>query len=156
MDGLILIFLNNSELETFVRMQNSLFPVKYQYKFYVDLIETYDQFGVFICNNGVYIGIASFRLDDDCLYIMTFGILPEYRNCKLGSDSLKLIEHCAYRQHGKEKVMLHVNVANKVAVAFYLKNGYRVKKLVKDYYKNYIPRDAYYLFKYYGSHGWMN
>ena len=42
-------------------------------------------------------------------------------------------------------INLHVQVSNETAKNFYLRNGFKMEKIVENYYTDVEPRDAFYL-----------
>jgi ribosomal protein S18 acetylase RimI-like enzyme len=66
-------------------------------------------------------------------YIFSIAIRPEFRGKGWGSGLLTQVA-AHYRSLKKINVDLHVQVDNTRAIILYLKHGYRVKSLVRDYY----------------------
>ncbi|KAM0676087.1 N-alpha-acetyltransferase 50 [Gurleya vavrai] len=135
------------EIDQFKHIQNLIFPVSYPPFFYKDLISSENHLGYFIKYDEKTIGVVTYRIDPVAIYIMTFGILQNYRGYYLGSCALYVVEAFAIVNHKKNLMCLHVNVSNRSAVSFYTKNGFSVNKIVKDYYVKTVPRDAYILYK---------
>jgi len=76
--------------------------------------------------------------------ILTINVRKAYRNMGIGSNLLKTLEKEVEKMN-IEKIILQVEVSNKTAVEFYLKRGYRISRLIKNYYG--LGRDAYEAFK---------
>lgn len=66
-------------------------------------------------------------------YVFSLAIRPEFRGKGWGSGLLTQIA-AHYRSLKKVNIDLHVQVDNVAAIVLYLKHGYRVKSLVRDYY----------------------
>lgn len=67
------------------------------------------------------------------LWLGWFGILPEYRNCGLGSKVLDLMEKRALKL-GCERIYSYVD-ADGAPLPFYVRNGYNRISTVKQYLK---------------------
>ncbi|KNH06406.1 N-alpha-acetyltransferase 50-like protein [Perkinsela sp. CCAP 1560/4] len=95
-------------------------------------------------------------------YIMTLGVLPQYRGIGIASALLQQsmanledfvrLRNEASTQPGKPKekmrireIALHVQVDNKAAIAFYTKRGFAIVERITDYYTSIEPKDAYLL-----------
>lgn len=76
--------------------------------------------------------------------ILTINVRKAYRNMGVGSILLKTLENEIVKKN-VEKILLQVEVSNRVAVEFYLKRGYMISRLIKNYYG--LGRDAYEAFK---------
>jgi ribosomal-protein-alanine N-acetyltransferase len=72
--------------------------------------------------------------------LVTIDIHPHYRRQGLGQILLTKAEQKLI-QRGSKWVSLEVAVNNAAAIAFYHKNGYRIKRLIKNYYHH--GGDAY-------------
>ena len=81
---------------------------------------------------------------DKCIYIMTIGVMDEFRQMNIGSTLLKHIYKIALDYDRCIGVYLHVISYNEAAIKFYQKNKYKKVGKIKNYYdfndKNY---DAY-------------
>ena len=81
---------------------------------------------------------------DKCIYIMTIGVMDEFRQMNIGSTLLKHIYKIALEYDRCIGIFLHVISYNEAAIKFYQKNKYKKVGKVKNYYdvndKNY---DAY-------------
>jgi ribosomal-protein-alanine N-acetyltransferase len=67
--------------------------------------------------------------------LVTIDIHPHYRRRGLGQALLNKMEQELIRRKIKW-LSLEVAVNNETAIAFYLKNNYCVKQILKDYYQN--------------------
>jgi ribosomal protein S18 acetylase RimI-like enzyme len=74
------------------------------------------------------------------VYIMTFGVIDECRNMKLGTKLIdKLVSEV--RKVNTAVLYLHVVDYNKTAIGFYQKNGFKDVTTIKNYYN--INGDIY-------------
>ena len=69
-----------------------------------------------------------------CVYIMTIGVLDEYRQMQIGSKILDNIYNIAIKDDLCYGIYLHVIYYNKTAIKFYEKNKFKKVKVIKDYY----------------------
>ncbi|OWA53874.1 putative N-acetyltransferase san [Hypsibius exemplaris] len=80
------------------------------------------------------------------LYIMTLGCLAPYRRHKIGT---LLLDHvlAICQKDGYTAVVLHVQVNNEAALAFYKAHGFEIIDRTEQYYKRIEPADAFLLEK---------
>ena len=62
-------------------------------------------------------------------------VLPEYQRRGFGSRLMKSMEQYA-KEKGIRKVYVEPSVANKIAVHFYIENGYKPEAIRKDWYRD--------------------
>lgn len=79
-------------------------------------------------------------------YIMTLGVLEPYRHGRIGSMLLESVIIQSI-QDGMDHVYLHVQTNNSLAIQFYLKFGFEIAEVIKNYYKRIEPPDCYLLAK---------
>ena len=76
-----------------------------------------------------------------CVYIMTIGVLDEYRKMNIGTNILNNIYNIAIKDDICVGIYLDVIYYNKSAIKFYEKNNFKKVNEIKDYYdlngKNY-------------------
>ena len=70
----------------------------------------------------------------NCVYIMTIGVLDEYRQLHIGSNLIKKIFEEALLDNLCVGVYLDVVNYNKTAMIFYEKNGFKKVSTIKNYY----------------------
>jgi len=137
------------------RLNQHIFPITYNDKFYKDVLEV-GNLAKFAFFNDVVVGAVCCRVHNSDgvqrLYIMTLGCLEPYRNLGVGR---KLLEHVLdICTKGKYKsVFLHVQVNNETAISFYQRFGFVIKETKEQYYKKIEPTDAYVLEKSFGEEG---
>lgn len=132
-------------------INQTIFPVSYNDKFYKDLLEMKDLVRLAYFNDivvgGVCCRIDSVPLSGDSamkkIYIMTLGCLAPYRRLGVGKVMLEHVLSIARRESNIESVYLHVQVNNDDALAFYRQNGFEVVQRAENYYKRIEPTDAY-------------
>jgi ribosomal protein S18 acetylase RimI-like enzyme len=74
------------------------------------------------------------------VYIMTFGVIDEFRGVGLASSLLERLVN-EVRKVNCGVLMLHVVDYNKTAIGFYAKNGFQDVTTIKNYYR--INEDIY-------------
>ncbi len=93
---------------------------------------------------GVAIGFINYTRRGDIFYINDIDISKGWRSKGYGSYLLSYLERKAKRI-GIKEIRLHVNIKNKQTINFYLKNGYKKWKIIKNFYRNKF--DAYLFIK---------
>ncbi|KAH0628612.1 hypothetical protein JD844_009970 [Phrynosoma platyrhinos] len=106
------------------RLNQVIFPVSYNDKFYKDVLEV-GELAKLAYFNDIAVGAVCCRVDHSQnqkrLYIMTLGCLAPYRR--------------------------HVQISNESAIDFYRKFGFEIIETKKNYYKRIEPADAHVLQK---------
>lgn len=129
-------------------LNSVVFPVSYNEKFYLDVLEHNDLARLAYCND-VVAGAVCCRLDKmeekKQMYIMTLGCLAAYRRLGIGSVLLDFVFQLCRQRRDVEAICLHVQVSNDEALDFYRKFGFEVTETKKKYYKRIEPPDAYVL-----------
>jgi ribosomal protein S18 acetylase RimI-like enzyme len=83
-------------------------------------------------SKGWFKGI--FNQSRDSIYIMTLGVIDEYRSSGLAQRLLKEIFNISERNIEIKFIYLHVVVYNERAIRFYQKNGFKILQKYSDYY----------------------
>ncbi|KAH9385232.1 N-alpha-acetyltransferase 50 [Nematocida major] len=152
-----------------------IFPVSYQNDFYQKLFSK-NTFVQLLCRseNNEIIGLFAARISDphtmdikndlqqggskcQCqeedpllenriLYVILLGVSQEFRGAGHGKMLIREIESIAVA-YGIKHVVLHVQTSNLPAIEFYYKLGFKLVKLITNYYKNVYPKDAFLLQK---------
>ena len=68
------------------------------------------------------------------VYIMTLGVVDEFRGKGIASELLKMVREMAEQQQSIKMVQLHVVVYNQSAIGFYRKNGYELIERISNHY----------------------
>lgn len=125
-----------------------VFPVSYNEKFYKDVVQAGDLAKLAYFNDIVVGGVCC-RLDNQKgqkkLYIMTLGCLAPYRRQGLGCLMLNHVLELCQKDPSIDSICLHVQVNNEDALKFYQKFGFTVVETTQNYYKRIEPADAFYL-----------
>lgn len=145
------------------RLNQVVFPVSYNDKFYKDVLEVGD-LAKLAFYNDIVVGAVCCRVQDGKdggvpdkgakgagagkkLYIMTLGCLAHYRRLGIGTKLLEHVLSICERDGEFESVFLHVQVNNSSAIEFYKKNGFEIIETKSQYYKRIEPADAHVLQK---------
>ena len=126
------------------RLNQSIFPVNYNEKFYKDVLEAGDLAKLAFFND-IVVGAVCCRIEqvesERRLYIMTLGCLFTYRRLGIGTTMLKhVLDHASKR--GIDNIYLHVQINNTGAIEFYQKFGFEIVDTREDYYKRIEPSSA--------------
>lgn len=127
-----------------------VFPVSYNDKFYKDVLEA-GELAKLAYYNDVVVGGVCCRIDvsegQRRLYIMTLGCLAPYRRLGIGSKMLEHVLNYVQNDANFHCIFLHVQVSNDSALEFYRNFGFEVVETKKHYYKRIEPADAHVLQK---------
>ncbi|XP_070495052.1 probable N-acetyltransferase san [Chironomus tepperi] len=137
-------------LKQLKKINSVVFPVSYNDRFYLDVLESGE-----LCKlafyNDIVVGAVCCRIDtlghQRRLYIMTLGCLSPYRRLGIGTVMLNHILNYVENDGNFDNIFLHVQVNNEGAIAFYKKFGFEVVDKKQNYYKRIEPADAYVLQK---------
>lgn len=137
-------------LKQLKRLNQVVFPVTYNDKFYKDVLEVED-LAKLAYFNDIVVGAVCCREDKSNgqrrLYIMTLGCLAPYRRLGIGTVMLEHVLKICEKDANFDNVFLHVQVNNESAIAFYGKFGFEIVEQKSNYYKRIEPADAYVLQK---------
>lgn len=132
------------------RLNQVVFPVSYNDKFYSDVLEAGELAKLAYCND-IVVGAVCCREDTTenqrRLYIMTLGCLQAYRNLGIGSKMLQHVLKIVEEDSNYDSIFLHVQVNNDGAIEFYKKFGFQIVDTREKYYKRIEPPDAHVLQK---------
>jgi ribosomal protein S18 acetylase RimI-like enzyme len=131
------------------RLNQAIFPVVYNDKFYKDVLQLGELVKLVYFNDIVVGAVCSReeRTEDGLvrLYIMTLGCLAPYRRHGIGRMMLEhLLTYCE-QDTTIDNIYLHVQVSNADAIAFYEKFGFSIVERKENYYKRIEPTDAFVL-----------
>lgn len=85
------------------------------------------------------------REDEPVLRLISLAVVPAYRGRGVGKALLEEVKKYALR-NGKQKVSLEVRITNVPAVNLYLQSGFKIKGIIRGYYKRGRRReDAFYM-----------
>ena len=132
------------------RLNQVVFPVTYNDKFYKDVLES-GELAKLAYYNDIVVGAACCRADmsngKKRMYIMTLGCLAPYRKQGVGRMLLDHILNLAAKDGSFESVFLHVQISNDDAINFYKASGFEIVETKQDYYKYIHPTHAHVLEK---------
>ncbi|CAG0883656.1 unnamed protein product [Darwinula stevensoni] len=132
------------------RLNQVVFPVSYNDKFYKDVLEA-GELAKLAYYNDIVVGAVCCRIDTSenqrKLYIMTLGCLAPYRRQGIGTKMLEHIMNFVQKDGNFDNIFLHVQVNNESAIEFYKKFGFEIVETKEHYYKRIEPADAHVLQK---------
>ena len=103
----------------------------------LSMIPIYTVLTVHITNNPKIIAFAIGEQDDTNKLlgrIITIQVDPSFWSKGIGEKLLLKLEAELYKKHGIEMCELQVHHNNERAIRFYQNNGYKVARLIKNYY----------------------
>ncbi|MHA1590679.1 MAG: ribosomal protein S18-alanine N-acetyltransferase [Candidatus Njordarchaeales archaeon] len=90
---------------------------------------------------GQVLGYVAGRIEYNRLgHVITIAVHPEWRRRGIGTKLMLYIMKL-FREYGCERVYLEVRVSNLEAIRLYEKLGFRITRLLKNYYED--GEDAY-------------
>ncbi|XP_030376598.1 probable N-acetyltransferase san [Scaptodrosophila lebanonensis] len=132
------------------KLNTVVFPVSYNDKFYVDVLEA-GELAKLAYYNDIVVGAVCCRIDSTenqrRLYIMTLGCLSPYRRLGIGTVMFEHILNYAENDGNFDSIFLHVQINNNGAIEFYKKFGFEIVDTKEQYYKRIEPADAHVLQK---------
>lgn len=135
------------KLELLKIINSEIFPVIYSEETYTSMMIQANYHAFLIECNDELIGAFALEIQNNNVYIFTFGILKEFRNHGIGSYLWREIELLLSNTFNPDKIELHVNVSNSKAIHFYKKHGFEIKDRVENYYEGLPSNTAYLLEK---------
>nr|CAG4650514.1 EOG090X0ED2 [Sida crystallina] len=137
-------------LQQLKKLNQVVFPVSYNDKFYKDILEA-GELAKLAYYNDIVVGAVCCRIDvldgSKRLYIMTLGCLAPYRRRGIGSIMLQHVLNYVEKAGNFQSILLHVQVNNQSAIDFYKKFGFEIVETKEQYYKRIEPADAHVLMK---------
>uniref|UniRef100_T1II22 N-terminal methionine N(alpha)-acetyltransferase NatE n=1 Tax=Strigamia maritima TaxID=126957 RepID=T1II22_STRMM len=132
------------------RLNQVVFPVSYNDKFYKDVLEA-GELAKLAYYNDIVVGAVCCRIDNSensrKLYIMTLGCLAPYRRLGIGTKMVEHVLNFVGKDGNFDTIFLHVQINNESAIQFYRKFGFEVVETKQHYYKRIEPADAHVLQK---------
>mmetsp|Transcript_28645 Transcript_28645/g.37541 ORF Transcript_28645/g.37541 Transcript_28645/m.37541 type:complete len:186 (+) Transcript_28645:78-635(+) len=150
--------INENNLQQLRKLNLAIFPVKYNDKFYSDILFVPENFAQYAYVNGFVVGAICARIEESeggslKAYIMTLGVLAAYRGRGIGHLLLKRLMEAVEEHGGLEEVYLHMQTSNADALRFYERHGFDNIDTIRNYYKRIEPPDCYILKKRLSTNG---
>jgi len=150
----------------------SIFPVRYNDKFYKDVVAESDvELNRLIYHSDFLVGAVCCRIEDykskddevpeigkkkktkvsetsetsekKRLYIMTLGVLAAYRNYGVGRKMLEHVIELVKNRDNLDEIYLHVQISNTTAIEFYKRFDFTIGEKMENYYKRIDPPHCY-------------
>ncbi|EFO17087.1 acetyltransferase [Loa loa] len=142
--------ITHHNVEQLKRLNQAVFPVAYNDKFYKEIV-TAGELAKLAYFNDIVVGGVCCRIDTQSgirrLYIMTLGTLAPYRRLGIGTMLLEHVFTLCDKDPTIENIFLHVQINNESALDFYKRFGFEVVGVAEKYYKRIEPDSAYILVK---------
>lgn len=165
--------LTDKNVKQLQRLNSTIFPVKYNNRFYSEAIKAPEGFVKLAYYNEFLVGAVCCRKENyasnkaigkavpqsssnshnagdassqSSLYIMTLGVLAPYRERGIGKQLITHVLHLVRTSPACADVVdvyLHVQEGNDEALRFYEGYGFEVKEKLVGYYKRIEPSDCY-------------
>ena len=117
------IHYNQINLYNFIHSTNHL----------VYLIEQSDQ--------KIIVGMLIISTENNKIHILSIAVLPENRQSGIATQMIKYI-----KEHFPQKLIsLYVQASNIIALNFYFKHQFKIKKYLETYYSHLICNSAFYM-----------
>lgn len=137
-------------LKQLKKINTVVFPVTYNDKFYLDILDS-GELAKLAYYNDIVVGAVCCRIDTSenmkRLYIMTLGCLYPYRRLGIGTMMVEHILKYVESDGSFDSIFLHVQVNNESAIKFYKNFGFEIVETKQKYYKRIEPADAHVLQK---------
>uniref|UniRef100_A0A3B5K2Z9 N-alpha-acetyltransferase 50 n=1 Tax=Takifugu rubripes TaxID=31033 RepID=A0A3B5K2Z9_TAKRU len=120
------------------RLNQVIFPVSYNDKFYKDVLEV-GELAKLAYFNDIPVGAVCCRVDHSQnqkrLYIMTLGCLAPYRRLGIGTKMLNHVLNICEKDGTFDNIYLHVQINNESAIDFYQRRAFaaRVRRLAESF-----------------------
>ncbi|KAI6203486.1 N-alpha-acetyltransferase 50 [Aphelenchoides besseyi] len=128
------------------RLNEAVFPVTYNERFYQEVVER-SELAKIVYFNDCVVGAVCCRLEtkdnEKKLYIMTLGVLAPYRRFGIGGMLLNYVLGLCDRDAQIKNVALHVQINNESALNFYENFGFKKSGTIEKYYKKIEPNAAF-------------
>ncbi|CAI5706963.1 unnamed protein product [Peronospora effusa] len=143
---------DNHNVHRLQELNLQLLAVRYNLAFYKEVLGAPLGYAQLVCVGDYAVGAIFCRRERmeeglDGLqrtYIMTFGVMENYRRARIGSRLLEGVIAQSI-QDGVVQVYLHVQTSNIAALQFYRSHGFEATEILRNYYKHIDPPDCYVL-----------
>ena len=135
-----------SDLMEVVRLSNECLTEAYDTSLYMNLFSNWPEGFIIAERNNRLLGFILGTIEEAKRgRILLFAVTPIARRQGLGSALLrKFTVECLVQ--GLKAVQLEVRVTNQLAINFYLKRGFRIMRMLDQYYKN--GENAYLMYRF--------
>ena len=87
------------------------------------------------------LGMMVISTENNKIHILSIAILPEYRQLGTGTQMIKYL-----KEHYHQKLIsLYVQTSNIIALNFYFKHQFKIKKHLEKYYPHLNIKSAFYM-----------
>lgn len=142
--------ISDKTMELMKVLNLALLPVHYNQYFYQKALG-YTKYSRFVYFNDIVVGGLICREEpkdnEKTLYILTFGVLENYRKNGIGSQLFDELMNSAKKDPEIKKIYLHVQISNEKAIKFYQNVGFEIAEKIENYYQDIDPPHCLYLRK---------
>ena len=133
--------INNNDLFDIVNIGKDSLPIYYNLYHLIKII-TNTKYIILKCilNDNIIGFVIIKKYKNNRIHIMSIAFLKIYRGLGYGSILLDKIKEL----FPNYKISLNVQTKNDTAVRFYIKNKFKIKKTIYNYYEELEFKDAYY------------
>mmetsp|Transcript_44155 Transcript_44155/g.88707 ORF Transcript_44155/g.88707 Transcript_44155/m.88707 type:complete len:185 (-) Transcript_44155:69-623(-) len=133
-------------------LNKAIFPVRYNDKFYSDVLAAGNFAQLAYYSTDILVGAACCRREEmegggARLYLMTIGVLAPYRSCGVGTALAEALVETASKAADVNEVYVHVQSSNTKGQEFYTRLGFNVKETIANFYKDIDPPDCHVMVK---------
>lgn len=130
------IYYNQKILYTFIHSVNHL----------VYLIKQFDTDTIYDNQNENKksqnnLGMMIISTENNKIHILSIAVLPEYRQSGIATQMIKYLKE----NYPKKLISLYVQTSNIIALNFYFKHQFKIKKHLEKYYPNLNIKSAFYI-----------
>ena len=128
-----------SDLQRIQEIEGICFTRPYTYEMFLEMLLTFPEGFIVSEEQLEVVGYIIFKMIGSKGLVSSICVLPDFKNKGIGQEMLDYAIDFLVRR--VEYIELQVGVSNEAAKALYLKNGFRIVGLIRDYY--WSGEDAY-------------
>ncbi len=131
---------SKDDLDEIQEIEEKSFNYPYSKLTFLTLLLMYPELFIVADCNGKVVGYVTGAITKEGFcHLFSIAVDPAFRGRGLGSRLLRFFEEACFSKKAR-KVVLEVSVVNKVALNLYKKHGYKIVKVIPNYYPD---SDAY-------------
>ena len=92
-------------------------------------------------DQNIIVGMMVISTENNKIHILSIAILPEYRQSGTGSQMIKYLKET----YPQKLISLYVQTSNIIALNFYFKHQFKIKKHLEKYYPHLNVKSAFYM-----------
>ncbi|ARF09946.1 acetyltransferase GNAT family protein [Indivirus ILV1] len=123
------------------KLNQECLPIYYSYIQHLSNILSFYYFVIVVEHNNILIGYLIGEYDNNNFNILSIGVQEKYRSKGIGKKLIGYI--LEFVKTSCNYITLHVHDLNKNGINFYKKNGFTIKKYIKNYYEGSFESPSY-------------